>query len=77
MIKEFERVPLDKKILDISSKLLQLRTFLILQKHELKSKEDTLQKYLIELEVEDCDKCVHEMEMEFSMCKYLLQNLKV
>lgn len=63
-----------EKIINISNNLLRMRTSLILQRHRLNKKEDTIQKYFIEQEVDLCDDFISDLEMEFGMCKYLLKN---
>jgi hypothetical protein len=63
-----------KKIKKISGQLLRLRTILILQKRKLNKREESVQKYMAEKEFILYDEFVSGMELEFKMCKYLLQH---
>lgn len=64
-----------QKILKLSNNLLRIRTLLILQKRKLENKEDSVQKYLEQRNVDDYEKYISGIELEFNMCKYILSHM--
>lgn len=64
-----------QKINKLSNNLLRIRTIIILQKRKLQQKEDSIQKYLAERDVEIYDKYISDIELEFNMCKYILNHI--
>lgn len=64
------------KIKKLSDKLLRLRVSIILQKRKIEKKEDSVQKYFDQCEVETYDGFLSSLEMEFNLYKYLYQNVE-
>lgn len=65
-----------KKIKSLSDSLLRLRVSLILQKRKIEKKEESVQKYFDQCEVETYDGFLSSLEMEFNLYKYLYQNVE-
>jgi hypothetical protein len=72
MRNELEKIDnIHKKLLSISDRLKVYSTAITIYKNKVYKMEDSVQKYILQRELEQMEDFLSKQEMEYKMCRYL------